>query len=432
MILFYFIVLFSAVPEHPWFGYQTNGLNLVKLVGILCFLYAIFHSILSRRVPFFFATWPARLFAALFFLACVSYATEGSAQSAASRVTLTVYFEYFILFLITIAIVDSFKRLRYSLLAFIGAMGLGSLYTFREFQNSGFAPEYRPGYVVLDGNFFSAAALLAIPLAYYLMKATIPRRERVFCLACLVVTVLAVIVIASRGAFLGLCTCVLYMFIRTKHRASVVAFVLVLVPLLIYSPSSPIQRIATPGYGDQQSTRAHLMVWKAALTIVAKHPISGIGLANFWATIQQQNLFGSGTGLMAHNTYLEYAAELGVFGLLLYLGILISTDRLLEKVHKKASFAGDAFSYAAARGIQAGIPGFAVAAFFFSAEYEKPLWIILSLSVCMPNLIRSKRMTGQNTKELESVSLSATGSLEPAEKGIAFGAQAMNGQRIST
>ena len=201
MILFYFIVLFSAVPNHPWFGYQPGGFTLIKYAGYLCLVYAIYHLGMRGNVPSFFATWPARLFAALFFLACVSYAMKGSALDASSRTSLTVYFEYFVLFLITVAIVDSSKRLRYSLLAFIGAMGLGSLYTLREFQKAGFAPGYRPGYVVLDSNFFSAAALLAIPLAYYLMMANRARWERLFCLVCLVVTVLAVIVSASRGAF---------------------------------------------------------------------------------------------------------------------------------------------------------------------------------------------------------------------------------------
>ena len=84
-------------------------------------------------------------------------------------------------------------------------------------------------------------------------------------------------------------------------------------------------------------------------------------------------------------------------GLVVYLGILISTYRLLERVKQKAVAVEDMFSYTAATGLQAGIPGFVVAAFFFSAEYEKPLWIMFSLSICLLNVTHSNTL--QNKKQ---------------------------------
>ena len=106
MILFYFVILFSAVPNHPWFGYEHAGLNLIKVVGLLCLFYALFHSTLQGRFPAFFATWPSRLFALLIFLACLSYALKGSGEDpSSSRTALVVYLEYFTLFLITVAVV---------------------------------------------------------------------------------------------------------------------------------------------------------------------------------------------------------------------------------------------------------------------------------------------------------------------------------------
>ena len=315
MILFYFVILFSAVPNHPWFGYEHAGLNLIKVVGLLCLFYALFHSTLQGRFPAFFATWPSRLFALLIVLACLSYALKGSVEDpASSRTALVVYLEYFTLFLITVAVVDSSERLRYSLYAFIGAFALGSLYTLREFQNAGFAAGYRPGFVVLDGNYFSASALLAIPLAYSLAKVRLVLWERCFCLVSLVITLLAVVVIASRGGFMGLCACMLFLLIHSKHRVGVALLAFALIPILIYAPSSPIHRILTPNYGDQASTRIHLMVWKEGLSLIAAHPISGIGLGTFWSAVERQNLFGINRGLLAHNTYLEYAGRARYFG----------------------------------------------------------------------------------------------------------------------
>jgi hypothetical protein len=80
---------------------------------------------------------------------------------------------------------------------------------------------------------------------------------------------------------------------------------------------------------------------------------------------------------------------LGVLGLLLYLGILISAYRLLGRIRAKARDQQDLF-YCISTGMQAGLLGFAGAAFTFSAEYEKPLWIVISLSACLPALLQAR------------------------------------------
>jgi O-antigen ligase len=238
-----------------------------------------------------------------------------------------------------------------------------------------------------DANFFSGAALLAIPLAYYLVGAKGPRWERIFCLVCLLTTVLALIAGASRGGFYGLCLCVIYIVFNSNRKLPAFGLLVLLIPLLFLMPSSPIKRILSPSYSDITSTENRRVLWRAGFELVKEHPLTGIGLGKYKETMEQLGVLG--TGGMAHNTYLEYAAELGVLGLLLYLGVLISAYRLLGRIRAKARDQQDLF-YCVSTGMQAGLIGFAGAAFTFSAEYEKPFWILISLSACLPALLQAR------------------------------------------
>lgn len=388
MILYYIILLFSAMPNHPWMDDQVGGFTFIKFVGLACMFYAVARILSRGVVPPFFRTWPARLFVALVLLAFISYAFTGSVAYL-TQGPFIVYLSCLSLFFVTLVLIDSSRRLRFAVLSLIGALGIASLYTLREFQTNGFTAGYRPGYVVGDANFFSGAALLAIPLAYYLVGAKGPRWERTFCLVCLLATILALIVGASRGGFYGLCLCVIYIVFNSNRKLPALGFLLLLVPLLFLMPSSPIKRILSPSYSDITSTENRKALWKAGFELAQEHPLTGIGLGKYKGAMEHLGVLGTATGGMAHNTYLEYAAELGVFGLLLYLGVLISAYRLLGKIRAKARDQQDLF-YCVSTGMQAGLIGFAGAAFTFSAEYEKPFWIVISLSACLPALLQAR------------------------------------------
>ena len=104
-------------------------------------------------------------------------------------------------------VIDSLERLRNVMLVAIGAVALASLYVLREWWggSSVYGSGYRPGYVTGDPNFFSASALLCLPLAFAWTIGSRPRWERLYCGVCLFIGLSGIMVSASRWAFLGLC-----------------------------------------------------------------------------------------------------------------------------------------------------------------------------------------------------------------------------------
>ena len=89
------------------------------------------------------------------------------------------------------------------------------------------------------------------------------------------------------------------------------------------SPKKFIQTRPFPMQGNE----ARLVVWKVAFDIFMEHPM-GVGLGNL-EEMMHQRLVELGLNQQAalnynpHNQYLQIAAEIGIIGLLLFLGILL-------------------------------------------------------------------------------------------------------------
>jgi O-antigen ligase len=178
---------------------------------------------------------------------------------------------------------------------------------------------------------------------------------------------------------------------------------LLVAPLLILSPNTPLQRILHPGAGETISTHYHELLFFDGIKVFAEHPFVGVGLGNFKRTMDLMGVNVRHGGYIAHDVYIEYAAELGIAGLLLFLAIVVSTYRSLARIRKEAIKRDDELYFAITSGMQTGLVGFCVASMFLSAEYQKTFWILIFLSACMPALFRSRHLAGPRLPRLEDV-----------------------------
>ena len=93
------------------------------------------------------------------------------------------------------------------------------------------------------------------------------------------------------------------------------------------------------------------MIWPAALDAFESRPFTGIGYGAFVETsidrmYETRNTFLGGFKVhkeQVHNTFLGQLAELGIPGLVLFLGLLGSTLRMLLRTAAKARRAGEMF-----------------------------------------------------------------------------------------
>jgi len=391
MILFYLLIWGMPLSQHHVWARFFGELTVIKYLGTACLLYSLIHVAARGEIPAFFRTKSACWFALLYLVATISYWSKGASQGWEMSPFMS-YTAFLLLFIITLAVVDSLERLRGTLLIAIGSVAFASLYVLREYQKyHTIYIDFRPGWVVGDSNYFAASALLCLPLAFYLAREDRFLIVRWFCFGCLIVTLAAMILAASRGGFVGLLAAFIVVVWRSSQRFRNLAIVAgLLLPLLMLAPASPLQRFLHPSHGDEEAVHNRTIVWKAAWRMVELHPWAGVGLGNFKANVVAYEDQGEIAENIAHNAYLEIAAELGLPALLIFLSLLISVFITLEKVYRLTG-SGSSLLKMSCLGIQAGLVGFAVSNCFVSGQYQKLFWLMLFLSMSMPALTEHAR-----------------------------------------
>ncbi len=392
MIFFYLLVFAAPMPNHPFFEAPFAGLTVVKWLGILCCAYALLQWARRRRLPELLNSTEIRAFLVLLFIAELS----SLALSNTANITfspMSSYFSFLLLFIVIISLVDTYDRLHRTLLVALAGVAMASLYVIREFQLTR-GNDLRPGYVAGDSNYFAASAVLLIPVAVYFARRRASRWERWFCISSLVLILLAFTLASSRGGVVGLCVAIAYMAVRSgKSRRAAILTALLLLPMLLYSPASPIPRLLHPAYGDLLGAQVRKDLWKFGLQMICSHPVSGIGLGNFTAYSYVVTSGAKGMYGMACNTFLEIATELGFPGLLAYCAVCWGALSSAGRLRAEGKRSNDALLFYTGEAIQAGLLGYIASAMFVSAEYQKPFWVIVALTATVPTLMmqRSRR-----------------------------------------
>ncbi len=426
MIIFYFLILVMPLSQHQIWSRFVGDLTGIKYLGMVCLPYAVIHLAQRRSLPQFLVTWQARLFVVLYLWATLSYLVFGRTVIYLSH--WLTYTSFLVLFFITVAVVDSLSRLRWVLLTASASLALASLYVLRDWQTfHAVYRDYRPGFVVGDPNYFTVSVLLFLPTTFLMTRQSRPRWQRWFCLGCVVITLFGVMVSASRGGFLGMVAGSLYLVVRSRHRArNLVLAAGSLALVTVFSPLSPITRFQNPTAGDQVSVDTHVALMHSGFRMMMAHPVFGVGLDNFKLSVSQyvnpeEAVRMDRVNRVAHNSYVEIGAEMGIPALLLFLGMLLCNHGSLERVAQVGKRCDIPLLHQAALGLQAGFIGSSIANFFVSGEYQKMVWMALFTAMCLPLLaaeVEAKRKklgsrtdsllsagSGRTFQDLETVSV---------------------------
>ncbi|MGZ8665689.1 MAG: O-antigen ligase family protein, partial [Solirubrobacterales bacterium] len=129
-------------------------------------------------------------------------------------------------------------------------------------------------------------------------------------------------------------------------------------------------------------------IWKIGWRMVEDKPVTGIGVGNFQtSSIHYQIRPGAArvrTDLadnpsVAHNSYLEMWAELGVVGLALFGGIVISALAAAIRANRRFFREGREDLAVIAGGVTIALISVLASNFFISAQSAKQLWLLIAL-----------------------------------------------------
>ncbi len=394
MIIFYLLVAIMPLVQHPiWSETKLAGLTLNKYVGILTLLVAVWDFLSNRRPVHPFRTIQSRIFVIFALVMMGSFLISGSTVPIGES-PFGNWSSFLLLFVATSVLLTSRRRLCWVLLCAVGGVAFASLHLIREWQSSGMGTGVRPGWITGDPNYFAVSALLCLPLGLVLAQQRPVRWERMFYMACCAVTLIALTLAGSRGGFLGLLISGVVLAWSSRRRVQYLAVgALVVGAVMILAPTSPMARLFNPNRSDQESTDEHRALLFAGIRMFEDNFWTGVGAGNFKPLVPNYLDPGMKLAAVAHNTYLEVGAELGIGGLLTFVAMLFFSLRTLWRLQRQSRAGRDPLIYATARGIGAGLLGACVAIFFVSALHARLLWFMAILSMCLPSLMLRPRFS---------------------------------------
>ena len=226
---------------------------------------------------------------------------------------------------------------------------------------------------------------LILPLTVALALAQKAWRWRLLLLGCAALDAVVVILTFSRAGFISLATTsVIYStkLLRRPERGWAIAALILLLLCTPFLPEGYLDRLSTITDIDSDPTGSAQERWGdtlAALRFVSENPIVGAGVG---MNILAMNEARGAHWKEVHNVYLEYAVDLGLPGLILFLAILAGCFRSAALVRRRtADSPAIRDLFLLAEGIQVSLAVFAVAAVFHPVAYHFYFYYMAGLAL---------------------------------------------------
>lgn len=355
--------------------------TVIKLLGLVGFGWAMARILNGDRIGVLGAR-QARLFVLFFAASIVTALLSGAPGVVNAR-----YVAFLTFLPVVVAAVRTPADLRRIMYALALTFVIVFPYAVRQMLRFG----GRLGVGVSETNYFGANLLLVIPVALAIAWQQPTRGRRLLWLGGVLVLVLSLVLTASRGAFLGFCVMAVVFAYRRKGILGVVGGLAILTAVVLPTELGTRALATLTGSeteapaGLDASNRAHEALFWGGVRMMLDHPLTGVGPFRFGQLSRQYS--GLDHGYIAHNSYLEIAAEMGIPVLLIFLVLIVTVFGVLRRV-ARADRGPETREVAGwAEALRYGMLGFLVAGFFISAQYEKLFWLLVFLTIPLERIV---------------------------------------------
>jgi putative inorganic carbon (hco3(-)) transporter len=399
------LILIMPYEANPYLYLADNlagifpDFTVIKLLGLAGFAWAGLRLAGGDPAAALLRSRPVRLFLLFFAVVVVVALAHGTGfQYAISR-----YIGFAVFLPFVIVAVRTEDDLRRVLKAMVLAYVIVFPYAVRQMLRFG----ERLGTGLYETNYLAAILVLLVPLAFVFGSQAPDRRGRMLWTGAGLLLVMMVFLTSSRGGFVGLLAAGMVYVYRRRGLGGAMAVLAALLAAVVLLPTDVGTRALATIFQDsgdlpaglETSNRAHVALFWAALRMIVDNPLIGVGPMNF------KSLSTSYTGLdianIAHNSFLEIAAEFGLPALGLFLLLLGAVFATLSSAARLGASAATRDLAGWAEGLRAGLIGFLVCGFFISAQYEKVLWLTLFVTVPLGALAERQALLGEEVEAEE-------------------------------
>jgi putative inorganic carbon (HCO3(-)) transporter len=373
-LLYLFTLLLYARPNDLIPAMGTFPLaKIVAILAPLAYVYA------QYKVGEPIIKWTIEVKMVIVMLLLAVILTPFAASPGDSVATLNeVFIKTAIIFMLIIGVVNTRERLlaMIKLSALCGtwlAVFAIKNYATGNFTLKGDRIEGLVGGMFGNPNDLAAALNMLIPLAVTLALMSAGGARLIYGV-CALLLVCGVMVTSSRAGFITLAAIsgvMLWKFGRGSRPSVTLATLAASVLLFsVFSGAyrSRLMTIFDPNSDASGSAQQRTALLERGLDLSLRHPIIGLGMGNFHIYSIREKV--------AHNGYVETAAELGMIGLLAYLIIILAPLRALAKIERqriKPGARADLDAKYLSIGLQTALIAYMINSFFLSIQY---LWYL--------------------------------------------------------
>jgi hypothetical protein len=180
-----------------------------------------------------------------------------------------------------------------------------------------------------QANELGAFLCLYTVLAISMFFATTNWFAKLLLLGATVLGVLAELLTVSRAGFIGISAGIFFVCLRSSRAMTLVLLAVALsAPLWIPEDlRNRLDETTVESDSDEMafepSAQIRVYTWQALMKVISDHPLDGVGFAGLHSVLPSA---GEGLGLdvmdSSHNSYLRFLAEMGILGLVLFVGLL--------------------------------------------------------------------------------------------------------------
>lgn len=304
---------------------------------------------------------------------------------------------WFIVYFLTINIVNSEKSLFiflffYLLLSFKMAQFGSIMWIKRGFSFTADGLSGAPGWFVNSGEYaiqmliygsLAMAFVISLSSKWSILKKTI------FYIAA-IMGFLSVMGASSRGSQVALAIIFVWIVLKQKNGfKGLVLLLLVSVTLFNFLPEEQKARFSSSG--SDGSSLQRLAYIDIGLKSIQEHPVIGVGYNN-WVPYMR-SIYPEGVGpyetvQVAHNIYIQCAAELGLVGLMFFLLMVYHAFRNNFQTRQMAKQIDNRLFFNLSYGLDAGLIGFLIAGAFVTVLYYPFFWIQITMIVALNSVTK--------------------------------------------
>jgi O-antigen ligase len=164
--------------------------------------------------------------------------------------------------------------------------------------------------------------------------------HRILGLGAAVISGITLLYIGERGVFLAIgLAWVILALISRYNKIRTIAIIVIFLAFLYFAPPFLAQRgLLNANIAERLTINSvietggggRVDIWKVGLDMISNNLLVGVGLSNFpYAFWYYAGTVNPSAGLAAHSDLMSIASELGLIGLLIFLGLLISISKRL-------------------------------------------------------------------------------------------------------